>query len=53
MKIIQKHQVGGVMYTPFFGDELLAQRNAASAKTSKTKDDKDDLEKEIIDVIKE
>lgn len=53
MKIINKHQVGGVVYTPFFGNELLAQRAAQSTKSSKTKDDKDDLEKEIIDVIKE
>jgi hypothetical protein len=55
MKIINKHQVGGVIYTPFFGNELLAQRDASarSTKSSRTKDDKDDLEKEIIDVIKE
>ena len=54
MRIVNKHQVGGVIYTPFFGNELLAQRDATqSSKSSKTKDDKDDLEKEIIDVIKE
>lgn len=53
MRIINKHQVGGVIYTPFFGDKLLEQKNAEALKSSKKKEDKDDLEKEIIDVIKE
>lgn len=45
--------MGGVIYTPFFGNELLAQRAAQTTTSSKAKDTKDDLEKEIVDVIKE